>query len=136
MRSGPPRPGPGGRGRQGCELTAWLRAGFRALVLTALLVGLGVAAGLPLGALPDMLLPLAFAATLTAFVFSLLLYLKAQVAPASALAPGGSSGERGPRGPGLEAGGAPACPSPSFVPRQPHLRLLPGAGAQPSHPLL
>ncbi|XP_040826846.1 delta(14)-sterol reductase TM7SF2 isoform X1 [Ochotona curzoniae] len=66
--------------------------GFQALVLTALLVGLGAAAGLPLGALPEMLLPLAFAATLTAFILSLLLYLKAQLAPASALAPGGSSG--------------------------------------------
>nr|XP_020771997.1 delta(14)-sterol reductase isoform X1 [Odocoileus virginianus texanus] len=66
--------------------------GFQALMLTALLVGLGVSAGLPLSALPEMLLPLAFAATLTAFIFSLLLYLKALVAPASALAPGGNSG--------------------------------------------
>ncbi|MXQ90652.1 hypothetical protein E5288_WYG016135 [Bos mutus] len=66
--------------------------GFQALVLTALLVGLGVSAGLPLSALPEMLLPLAFAATLTAFIFSLLLYLKALLAPASALAPGGNSG--------------------------------------------
>ena len=55
-------------------------SGFQALVLTALLVGLGVSAGLPLSALPEMLLPLAFAATLTAFIFSLLLYLKALVA--------------------------------------------------------
>ncbi|XP_058382442.1 delta(14)-sterol reductase TM7SF2 isoform X2 [Diceros bicornis minor] len=66
--------------------------GFQALVVTGLLVGLGVSAGLPLGALPEMLLPLAFAATLTAFVFSLLLYLKALVAPAYALAPAGNSG--------------------------------------------
>ncbi|XP_017392619.1 delta(14)-sterol reductase TM7SF2 [Cebus imitator] len=66
--------------------------GFQALVLTALLVGLGMSAGLPLGALPEMLLPLAFVATLTAFIFSLFLYLKAQVAPVSALAPGGNSG--------------------------------------------
>ncbi|XP_065385488.1 delta(14)-sterol reductase TM7SF2 isoform X5 [Macaca fascicularis] len=66
--------------------------GFQALVLTALLVGLGVSAGLPLGALPEMLLPLAFVATLTAFIFSLFLYMKAQVAPVSALAPGGISG--------------------------------------------
>ncbi|XP_004713579.3 delta(14)-sterol reductase TM7SF2 isoform X2 [Echinops telfairi] len=66
--------------------------GFQALVLTALLLGLGVSAGLPLGALPEMLLPLAFAVTLTAFLFSLLLYLKALVAPVSALAPGGNSG--------------------------------------------
>ncbi|XP_006861008.1 PREDICTED: delta(14)-sterol reductase isoform X2 [Chrysochloris asiatica] len=66
--------------------------GFQALVLTALVVGLGVAVGLPLGTLPEMLLPLAFASTLTAFVFSLLLYLKALLAPASALAPGGNSG--------------------------------------------
>ncbi|XP_047373176.1 delta(14)-sterol reductase TM7SF2 isoform X3 [Sciurus carolinensis] len=66
--------------------------GFQALVVTALLVGLGLSAGLPLGALPEMLLPLAFAATITTFIFSLLLYMKAQVAPASALAPGGNSG--------------------------------------------
>nr|XP_012318431.1 delta(14)-sterol reductase isoform X2 [Aotus nancymaae] len=66
--------------------------GFQALVLTALLVGLGMSAGLPLGALPEMLLPLAFVATLTAFIFSLFLYLKALVAPVSALAPGGNSG--------------------------------------------
>uniref|UniRef100_A0A8D0TP72 Delta(14)-sterol reductase TM7SF2 n=1 Tax=Sus scrofa TaxID=9823 RepID=A0A8D0TP72_PIG len=69
-----------------------LGQGFQALVLTALLVGLGVLARLPLGALPEMLLPLAFSATLIAFVGSLLLYLKALVAPASALAPGGNSG--------------------------------------------
>uniref|UniRef100_A0A2K6GGS1 Delta(14)-sterol reductase TM7SF2 n=1 Tax=Propithecus coquereli TaxID=379532 RepID=A0A2K6GGS1_PROCO len=66
--------------------------GFQALVLTALLVGLGTSAGLPLGALPEMLLPLAFSATLTAFIFSLFLYMKALVAPVSALAPGGNSG--------------------------------------------
>lgn len=71
-------------------------SGFQALVLTALLVGLGVLARLPLGVLPEMLLPLAFSATLIAFVGSLLLYLKALVAPASALAPGGNSGERRP----------------------------------------
>lgn len=70
--------------------------GFQALVLTALLMGLGVSVGLPLGALPGMLLPLAFATTLTSFIFSLLLYAKALVAPASALAPGGNSGEKGP----------------------------------------
>lgn len=65
-------------------------------MLTALLVGLGVSAGLPLGALHGMLLPLAFATTVTSFIFSLLLYAKALVAPASALAPGGNSGEKGP----------------------------------------
>lgn len=79
-------------------LTVCCGLGFQALVLTALLVGLGVSAGLPLGALPEMLLPLAFVATLTAFIFSLFLYMKAQVAPVSALAPGGISGERGSRG--------------------------------------
>uniref|UniRef100_A0A8C5LAU5 Delta(14)-sterol reductase TM7SF2 n=1 Tax=Jaculus jaculus TaxID=51337 RepID=A0A8C5LAU5_JACJA len=66
--------------------------GFQALVLTALLVGLGVSAGLPLGALSKMLLPLAFATTLTCFIFSLLLYVRSLLAPASALAPGGNSG--------------------------------------------
>lgn len=78
------------------ELTLCCGSGFQALVLTALLVGIGVSVGLPLGALPGMLLPLAFATTLTSFIFSLLLYAKALVAPASALAPGGNSGEQGP----------------------------------------
>ncbi|XP_073869325.1 delta(14)-sterol reductase TM7SF2 isoform X7 [Macaca fascicularis] len=81
-----------GRGRPGPYQSPLGPAGFQALVLTALLVGLGVSAGLPLGALPEMLLPLAFVATLTAFIFSLFLYMKAQVAPVSALAPGGISG--------------------------------------------
>lgn len=66
--------------------------GFQALVLTALLVGLGLSFGLPLEALAEMLLPLASAATLMALIFSLLLYLKALAAPARDLAPGGSSG--------------------------------------------
>lgn len=78
-------------------------SGFQALVLTALLVCLGVSAGLPLGALTEMLLPLAFVATLTAFIFSLFLYVKALLAPASALAPGGNSGERGPSRVRMEA---------------------------------
>ena len=109
-------------------------SGFQALVLTALLVGLGVSAGLPLSALPEMLLPLAFAATLTAFIFSLLLYLKALVAPASALAPGGNSGERSPSRVWMQADGG-AClhlTLPLFS-RQSHLRLFPGTGAQPAH---
>jgi hypothetical protein len=79
-------------------LTQCCGSGFQALVLSALLVGLGVSVGLPLGVIPEMLLPLAFAATLTTFIFSLLLYMKALIAPASALAPGGNSGERGPSG--------------------------------------
>ncbi|XP_060032078.1 delta(14)-sterol reductase TM7SF2 isoform X1 [Erinaceus europaeus] len=66
--------------------------GFQALVLTALLLGLGLWAGLPLDALADMLLPLAFAATLTAFVVSILLFVKSLMAHPSALAPGGNSG--------------------------------------------
>ncbi|KAF6106690.1 transmembrane 7 superfamily member 2 [Phyllostomus discolor] len=82
----------GGEGARSPGLTLCCGPGFQALVLTALLVGLGVLVGLPLGALTEMLLPLAFVATLTAFVFSLLLYLKALIAPASALAPGGNSG--------------------------------------------
>lgn len=77
-------------------LTVCCGSGFQALVLTALLVTLGVLAGLPLEELAEMLLPLAFVATLTAFIFSLLLYLKALLAPTSALAPGGNSGETGP----------------------------------------
>lgn len=91
--------GSGGMQSPGLTISLCADSGFQALVLTALLVGLGVSAGLPLGALPEMLLPLAFMATLTAFIFSLLLYLKALIlAPASALAPGGNSGERGPIG--------------------------------------
>lgn len=73
-------------------------------MLTALLVGLGMSAGLPLGALPEMLLPLAFAAILTAFTLSLLLFLKALVASPSALAPGGNSGERSPDRVGVGGG--------------------------------
>ena len=84
-----------GVGAQPPGLTVDCGSGFQALVLTALLVGLAVSAGLPLGALPEMLVPLAFAATLTAFIFSFLLYLKALGVPPSALAPGGTSGERG-----------------------------------------
>ncbi|XP_063083571.1 delta(14)-sterol reductase TM7SF2 isoform X4 [Cavia porcellus] len=66
--------------------------GFQALMLTVLLVGLGVSGGLPLGALAEMLLPLASVATLTTFIFSVLLYMKAQVTPTSGLAPRGNSG--------------------------------------------
>uniref|UniRef100_A0A4X2K1R8 Delta(14)-sterol reductase TM7SF2 n=1 Tax=Vombatus ursinus TaxID=29139 RepID=A0A4X2K1R8_VOMUR len=66
--------------------------GFRCLGLTALLVGLGLAGGLPLGSLSELLLPLASAATAIAFILSLLLYLKSFTAPPSALAPGGNSG--------------------------------------------
>ena len=103
-------------------------------MLTALLVGLGVAAGLPLSALPEMLLPLAFAATLTAFIFSLFLYLKALVAPASALAPGGNSGERSPSWVRIEAdGGTGLHLHPPLFSRQSHLRLFPGTGTQPTH---
>lgn len=74
-------------------LTVGCSLGFQALVLTALLVGLGLSFGLPLGALAETLLPLASAATLMALIFSLLLYLKALAAPAQDLAPGGSSGK-------------------------------------------
>lgn len=64
-------------------------------MLTALLVGSGMLLGLPLGALAEMLLPLASAATLIALIFSILLYLKSLAAPVEDLAPVGSSGERG-----------------------------------------
>ncbi|XP_044536693.1 delta(14)-sterol reductase TM7SF2 isoform X1 [Gracilinanus agilis] len=66
--------------------------GFRCLGLTALLVGLGLAGGLPFGNLSEMLLPLASAATVIAFFLSLFLYLKSFTVPPSALAPGGNSG--------------------------------------------
>ena len=118
-------------------LTPCCGPGFQALVLTALLVGLGVLAGLPLGALTEMLLPLAFVATLTAFIFSLLLYLKALAAPASALAPGGSSGERGSSRVRVEADGGDCLhPYPPLFSRQSHLRLFPGTRTQPAHLVL
>lgn len=122
-------------GAQPPRLTVYCGSGFQALVLTALLVGLAVSVGLPLGALPEMLLPLAFAATLTAFVFSLLLFLKALVAPASALAPGGNSGERGPGRERMGPGGGCFCfhLHPPLFSRQSHLRLFPGTRAQPAH---
>ncbi|XP_028916425.1 delta(14)-sterol reductase TM7SF2 isoform X2 [Ornithorhynchus anatinus] len=66
--------------------------GFRALGATAALVGAGLAAGLPLDALVDLLLPLASAAALTAAALSVFLYLKARRAPPCALAPGGNTG--------------------------------------------
>lgn len=99
----------GGVGGYSSGLTLCWGSGFQALVLTALLVGLGVSAGLPLGMLTEMLLPLAWVATLTAFIFSLLLYLKALMAPASALAPGGNSGERGSSGDRWGRTGVLAC---------------------------
>lgn len=95
--------------------------GFQALVLTALLVGLGVSAGLPLGALSEMLLPLAFATTLTSFIFSLLLYVKALAAPVSALAPGGNSGEKRPSEVGVRQMGCLTVPSLCYSPRKFHL---------------
>ncbi|XP_043825823.1 delta(14)-sterol reductase TM7SF2 [Dromiciops gliroides] len=66
--------------------------GFQCLGLTTLLVGLGLAGGLPLGSLSELLLPLASAATALAFVLSFLLYVKSFTVPPSALAPGGNSG--------------------------------------------
>lgn len=102
-------------------LTLCWGSGFQALVLTALLVGLGLAAGLPLGMLTEMLLPLAFVATLTAFIFSLLLYLKALIAPAAALAPGGNSGERGSSRVWMEGWGVCLAPHPPLFSRQSHL---------------
>lgn len=126
-----------GVGTQPPGLIVYCNSGFQALLLTALLVGLAVSAGLPLGALPEMLLPLAFAATFTTFIFSLFLYLKALVAPASALAPGGNSGERGSRRVQTEVdGGARLNLQPPLFSRQSHLRLLPGTGAQPARLVL
>lgn len=102
-------------------------------MLTALLVGLGLPAGLPLGALPEMLLPLAFATTLTSFISSLLLYAKALAAPDSALAPGGNSGEKGPSEVGVRQTGCLPVPSLSIIPpRKFRLRFLSGTGAEPS----
>lgn len=121
----------GGGGRRWGALTPGWGPGFQALVLTALLVGLAVPAGLPLGMLTELLEPLAAAATLSAVLLSLLLYLKALRAPASALAPGGSSGE-GRSGCGGSRRGACGPPHAPLFPRQPPVRLLLGTGAQPA----
>nr|XP_015194367.1 PREDICTED: delta(14)-sterol reductase [Lepisosteus oculatus] len=67
--------------------------GFHALCISAALLGLAVWAGLPLGSLYELLLPLAACAAGLSFLLSLLLYLKALAAPPQALAPGGNTGE-------------------------------------------
>ncbi|MBN3319666.1 ERG24 reductase, partial [Atractosteus spatula] len=66
--------------------------GFHALCISAALLGLAVWAGLPLGSLYELLLPLAACAAGLSFLLSLLLYLKALAAPSQALAPGGNTG--------------------------------------------
>ncbi|XP_069036304.1 delta(14)-sterol reductase TM7SF2 [Lepisosteus oculatus] len=66
--------------------------GFHALCISAALLGLAVWAGLPLGSLYELLLPLAACAAGLSFLLSLLLYLKALAAPPHALAPGGNTG--------------------------------------------
>ncbi|XP_077183371.1 delta(14)-sterol reductase TM7SF2 isoform X2 [Paroedura picta] len=66
--------------------------GIHAMWITALLVGVGMVAGLRLSYIYDHLLQLAFSATVLAFGLSILLYLKALLAPGTALAPGGNSG--------------------------------------------
>nr|XP_003230266.2 PREDICTED: delta(14)-sterol reductase [Anolis carolinensis] len=66
--------------------------GCHALGVTGVVLGAGLAGGLRLSYVYDHFLQLAFAATLVAFALSLLLYIKALVAPPSALAPGGNSG--------------------------------------------
>ncbi|KAL7978342.1 hypothetical protein Chor_014881, partial [Crotalus horridus] len=66
--------------------------GSHSMLVTALMVGAGLAGGLRLSYIYDHLLQLAFAATVVAFGLSVLLYLKALLAPDSALAPSGNSG--------------------------------------------
>ncbi|XP_066575066.1 delta(14)-sterol reductase TM7SF2 [Amia ocellicauda] len=66
--------------------------GFHSLCISAVLLAVSVWAGLPLGYLSDILLPLAVCAGGLAFILSLLLYLKSLVAPPHALAPGGNTG--------------------------------------------
>uniref|UniRef100_A0A803SZ84 Delta(14)-sterol reductase TM7SF2 n=1 Tax=Anolis carolinensis TaxID=28377 RepID=A0A803SZ84_ANOCA len=66
--------------------------GCHALGVTGVVLGAGLAGGLRLSYVYNHFLQLAFAATLVAFALSLLLYIKALVAPPSALAPGGNSG--------------------------------------------
>ena len=63
------------------------------MVVTALVVGAGLGAGLRLSYVYDHFLQLAFSATLVSFGLSILLYFKSLMAPETALAPGGNSGE-------------------------------------------
>uniref|UniRef100_A0A670ZLQ1 Delta(14)-sterol reductase TM7SF2 n=1 Tax=Pseudonaja textilis TaxID=8673 RepID=A0A670ZLQ1_PSETE len=66
--------------------------GFYAMLVTALVLGAGLAGGLRLSYIYDHILQLAFAATVLAFGLSVLLYFKALLAPETALAPSGNSG--------------------------------------------
>ncbi|KAJ7307499.1 hypothetical protein JRQ81_009522 [Phrynocephalus forsythii] len=66
--------------------------GSHAMLVTALVVGAGAAAGLRLSYIYDHFLQLAFSATVVSFGLSVFLYLKALLAPETALAPGGNSG--------------------------------------------
>nr|XP_056708550.1 delta(14)-sterol reductase TM7SF2 [Euleptes europaea] len=66
--------------------------GIHAMWITALVLGVSMVAGLRLSYIYDHLLQLAFAASVLAFGLSFLLYVKALLAPGTALAPGGNSG--------------------------------------------
>ncbi|XP_032090108.1 delta(14)-sterol reductase TM7SF2-like [Thamnophis elegans] len=66
--------------------------GLYAVLVTAVMLGAGLARGLRLSYIYDHILQLAFAATVLAFVLSALLYFKALLAPEAALAPSGNSG--------------------------------------------
>uniref|UniRef100_A0A8D2J0K6 Delta(14)-sterol reductase TM7SF2 n=2 Tax=Varanus komodoensis TaxID=61221 RepID=A0A8D2J0K6_VARKO len=66
--------------------------GSHAMLVTALVLGAGLAAGLRLSYIYDHFLQLAFSASLIAFGLSIFLYLKSLFAPETALAPSGNSG--------------------------------------------
>lgn len=66
--------------------------GFSALLITGGLLAVALPCGLPLGYVYDHMLPLAVSAGVISLSLSLLLYLKSLCAPASAIAPGGNTG--------------------------------------------
>ncbi|KAG9263228.1 delta(14)-sterol reductase [Astyanax mexicanus] len=66
--------------------------GFHALCMTAVLLGLCVSLGMPLGYLFDLILPLAVCAICVSYLLALYLYIGSFWAPAHALALGGNTG--------------------------------------------
>uniref|UniRef100_A0A3B1KEW6 Delta(14)-sterol reductase TM7SF2 n=2 Tax=Astyanax mexicanus TaxID=7994 RepID=A0A3B1KEW6_ASTMX len=66
--------------------------GFHALCMTAMLLGLCVSLGMPLGYLFDLILPLAVCAICVSYLLALYLYIGSFWAPAHALALGGNTG--------------------------------------------
>ncbi|XP_064407807.1 delta(14)-sterol reductase TM7SF2 [Latimeria chalumnae] len=65
---------------------------FSVFLITAVVLGVALLAGLDLSYLPDRLVQFAFSAIVVSFVFSVFLYAKSLCAVQSVLAPGGNSG--------------------------------------------